>query len=74
MSQEHPAHQDTLEEAADALRAAERSVREARRRLSTAIVAAYQLGDSIATLASRTGEDPHQIRNLLTAAGVRRRS
>lgn len=62
------------EEAAAALRAAERSVRKARQRLSAAIVAAYRSGESVSVIASRTGEEPYQIRNLLAAAGISRRT
>ncbi|MEU5547677.1 hypothetical protein AB0G85_35880 [Streptomyces sioyaensis] len=64
----------TLEEAAAALRAAEHSVREARRRLSAATVAAYRSGESVSVIASRTGEEPYHIRNLLAAAGISRRT
>jgi septal ring factor EnvC (AmiA/AmiB activator) len=74
MSQDQDDGQRTLEGAAEALRAAERSVREARRRLSAAIVAAYRSGESVPVIASRTGEEAYQVRNLLAAAGVSRRS
>ncbi|MFI6359729.1 hypothetical protein ACIBJF_45815 [Streptomyces sp. NPDC050743] len=66
--------QDTLEEATAAMRAAEQSVRVARRRLSAAIVAAYRSGEPVAQIASRTGKDVYEIRNLLAATGVTRRA
>ncbi|MET7356261.1 hypothetical protein [Streptomyces mirabilis] len=74
MNQDQDDAPGTLEEAAEALRAAERSVREARRRLSAAIVAAYRSGESVPVIASRTGEEPYQVRNLLAAAGISGRS
>ncbi|MEU1409851.1 hypothetical protein ABZ471_48060 [Streptomyces sp. NPDC005728] len=66
--------QGTLEEATAALRAAEQSVRAARRQLSAAIVAAYRSGEPIAQIASRTGKSVYEIRNLLAATGTSRRT
>ncbi|MEU0374925.1 hypothetical protein ABZ070_32950 [Streptomyces sp. NPDC006283] len=74
MSQDQDDARGTLEEAAEGLRAAERSVREARRRLSAAIVAAYRSGESVPVIASRAGEEPYLVRNLLAAAGISGRS
>jgi multidrug resistance efflux pump len=67
-------HQDTLEEATAAVREAEQAVRTARRRLSAAIVAAYRSGEPVAQIASRTGKDVYEIRNLLAATGTSRRT
>jgi multidrug resistance efflux pump len=66
--------QDTLEEAAAALREAEQAVRVARRKLSAAVVAAYRSGEPVAQIASRTGKDVYEIRNLLAATGTSRRA
>ncbi|MFJ2008616.1 hypothetical protein [Streptomyces chartreusis] len=62
-----------LEDAAAAVLQAEQAVRAARKQLRAAIVAAYQNGEPVASIAARTGEQPHQIRNLLDATGVRAR-
>jgi hypothetical protein len=66
--------QDTLEEATAAVRAAEQLVRVTRRRLSAAIVAAYRSGEPVAQIASRTGKNVYEIRNLLAATGTSRRA
>ncbi|MER7959370.1 hypothetical protein [Streptomyces sp. NPDC096030] len=60
-----------LEHAAVAARHAEQAARIARKQLSAAIVSAYLAGERVASPAARTGESPHQIRNLLDAAGAR---
>ncbi|WP_327591747.1 hypothetical protein [Streptomyces chartreusis] len=62
-----------LEDAAATVHLAEQAVRAARRQLSMAIVAAYQTGEPVASIAARAGKEPYQVRNLLDAAGLRAR-
>ncbi|MEU5547873.1 hypothetical protein AB0G85_37110 [Streptomyces sioyaensis] len=65
---------NALEAAAAALREAQEAVHTARRKLTAAIVTAYQAGEPAARIAERTGTSVIEIRNLLAAAQASRRA
>ncbi|MEU6325514.1 hypothetical protein [Streptomyces sp. NPDC047009] len=64
--------ENSLETAATTLREAQAAVHVARRRLTAAIVTAYQTGESVTRIAERTGTSIIEIRNLLAATQTSR--
>ncbi|WP_405785219.1 hypothetical protein OG512_48050 [Streptomyces sp. NBC_01378] len=62
--------EDVLKRAVTQLRAAEDAVIEARRNLTSVIVAERRAGVSVADLAARTGKTVIDIRNLLSVTGL----
>ncbi|MGW3690248.1 hypothetical protein [Streptomyces sp. NPDC005125] len=59
-----------LEGAAAVAREAQEGLYAARRRLTAAVVAAYEEGEPVARIAERTGQTVIDAQNVLTAAGA----
>lgn len=62
--------EDVLEGAVAAVREAQEGLYAARRRLTAAVVAAYEEGEPVARIAERTGQTVIDVQNTLTAAGA----